>query len=80
MNAVAGRIWCGYMCPQTVWTDLFYQIERWVEGDRRDRMRKDTATLTVKRVWEIGLKHSLGWRWPGEPAAPGCFTSTTRRP
>ena len=32
MNAVAGRIWCGYMCPQTVWTDLFYAIERLVEG------------------------------------------------
>ena len=59
MNAVAGRVWCGYMCPQTVWTDLFYQIERWVEGDRRDRMRKDKAPLTVKRVWEISLKHSL---------------------
>jgi polyferredoxin len=34
MNAVAGRIWCGYLCPQTVWTDLFYAVERWVEGDR----------------------------------------------
>jgi len=59
MNAVAGRVWCGYMCPQTVWTDLFYQIERWIEGDRRERMLKDKAALTVKRVWEIGLKHSL---------------------
>jgi cytochrome c oxidase accessory protein FixG len=59
MNAVAGRIWCGYMCPQTVWTDLFYAIERWVEGDRRDRMRKDKAGLSVKRVWELSVKHSL---------------------
>ena len=41
MNAVAGRIWCGYLCWQTVWTDLFYAVERWVEGDRRDRMTKD---------------------------------------
>ena len=31
MNAVAGRIWCGYLCPQTIWTDLFYAVERWVE-------------------------------------------------
>src|SRR5581483_8590860 len=34
MNAVGGRIWCGYLCPQTVWTDLFYAVERMVEGDR----------------------------------------------
>ena len=59
MNAVAGRIWCGYMCPQTVWTDLFYAIERLVEGDRRDRMRKDKAGLSVKRVWELATKHFL---------------------
>ncbi|WP_294538243.1 cytochrome c oxidase accessory protein CcoG [uncultured Rhodoblastus sp.] len=59
MNAVAGRVWCGYMCPQTVWTDLFYAIERWVEGDRRDRMRKDKAGWSVKRVWELGSKHFL---------------------
>ena len=37
MNAVGGRIWCGYLCPQTVWTDLFYAVERFSEGDRRDR-------------------------------------------
>jgi cytochrome c oxidase accessory protein FixG len=59
MNAVAGRVWCGYMCPQTVWTDLFYAIERWVEGDRRDRMIKDKAGWSVKRVWELGAKHFL---------------------
>jgi len=68
LNAVAGRVWCGYMCPQTVWTDLFYAIERWVEGDRRDRMRKDKEKLTPKRVWELTVKHSLwlmvGW-WTG---------------
>ena len=45
MNAVAGRIWCGYLCPQTVWTDLFYAVERWVEGDRRERMQKDKRAL-----------------------------------
>ncbi len=45
MNAVAGRIWCGYLCWQTVWTDLFYAVERWVEGDRRDRMTKDKTAL-----------------------------------
>ena len=59
MNAVAGRIWCGYLCPQTVWTDLFYAVERFVEGDRRDRMKKDKAGLTPRRVGEIALKHFL---------------------
>ena len=50
MNALGGRIWCGYLCPQTVWTDLFYAVERWVEGDRRERMRKLTRALTLQRV------------------------------
>ena len=49
MNAVAGRVWCGYMCPQTVWTDLFFAVERWVEGDRRERMRKDKPDRTIAR-------------------------------
>jgi cytochrome c oxidase accessory protein FixG len=59
MNAVAGRVWCGYLCWQTVWTDLFYAVERWVEGDRRARMIKDKKGLTFRRVYEIGLKHFL---------------------
>jgi cytochrome c oxidase accessory protein FixG len=61
MNAIGGRIWCGYLCPQTVWTDLFYAVERFIEGDRRERMRKDAAgsRLTARRVGEIVLKHSI---------------------
>ena len=46
MNAVAGRIWCGYLCPQTVWTDLFQAVERWIEGDRRERMQRDRGRWT----------------------------------
>jgi cytochrome c oxidase accessory protein FixG len=38
-TSAAGRVWCGYACPQTVWTDLFIQVERWVEGDRNARLR-----------------------------------------
>jgi hypothetical protein len=45
MNAVAGRVWCGYLCPQTVWTDLFYAVERFFEGDRRVRLRNDQGNL-----------------------------------
>jgi NAD-dependent dihydropyrimidine dehydrogenase PreA subunit len=61
MNSVGGRIWCGYLCPQTVWTDLFYAVERLVEGDRRERMRKDAAggTMKLQRFAEIGLKHAI---------------------
>jgi len=63
MNALGGRIWCGYLCPQTVWTDLFYAVERLVEGDRRDRMRKDAKLAdggyTLQRIFEIGAKHSI---------------------
>jgi cytochrome c oxidase accessory protein FixG len=68
MNAVAGRIWCGYLCPQTVWTDLFYAVERFVEGDRRDRMRKDKRKLTAKVAGQKALKHfiwlMIAW-WTG---------------
>ncbi len=59
LNAVAGRVWCGYFCPQTVWTDLFLLVERVVEGDRRERLKKHDAPLTPRRILEIGLKHAL---------------------
>ncbi len=59
MNAVAGRIWCGYLCPQTVWTDLFLLVERWTQGDRRERMKKAKQPWTLETVVEVILKHSL---------------------
>jgi cytochrome c oxidase accessory protein FixG len=59
MNAVAGRVWCGYLCPQTVWTDLFQTIERWVEGDRREHLRRDQQPWTAERIGRSGLKHFL---------------------
>ncbi len=59
MNALAGRIWCGYTCPQTVWTDLFYAVERWVEGDRRERMIGDKHPLTFTHIRRVALKHFL---------------------
>jgi cytochrome c oxidase accessory protein FixG len=58
LNAVAGRVWCGYFCPQTVWTDLFLLVERFIEGDRRERLKKRGAPLTPRRVLEIGFKHA----------------------
>jgi cytochrome c oxidase accessory protein FixG len=68
MNAIGGRIWCGYLCPQTVWTDLFYAVERFIEGDRRERMKKAAGRLTVERVGETAAKHAawlfIAW-WTG---------------
>jgi cytochrome c oxidase accessory protein FixG len=68
MNALAGRIWCGYLCWQTVWTDLFYAVERWIEGDRRDRIMKDKQGWTFRRLRELALKHfiwlMIAW-WTG---------------
>ena len=61
MNAVAGRIWCGYLCPQTVWTDLFFAIERFVEGDRREHMQRDVRKWTAGTYARKSLKHVL---WP----------------
>jgi len=59
MNAVAGRVWCGYLCPQTVWTDLFLTIERWIEGDRREHMLRDRGPWNADRLARAGLKHFL---------------------
>jgi cytochrome c oxidase accessory protein FixG len=59
MNAVGGRLWCGYLCPQTVWTDLFYAVERMIEGDRRARIRKDRAGFSLRRAGELAAKHTL---------------------
>ena len=59
MNALAGRIWCGYMCPQTVWTDLYMMTERWIEGDARARMRKDAGPWTAQKMREKIAKHAL---------------------
>lgn len=59
MNAVAGRVWCGYLCPQTIWTDLFLMIERLTEGDRRKRMQLEGSPWTLRRIHNLALKHFL---------------------
>jgi cytochrome c oxidase accessory protein FixG len=59
MNAVAGRLWCGYLCPQTVWTDLFLAIERLVEGDRREHMLRDRKPWTIDWLARAAVKHVL---------------------
>jgi cytochrome c oxidase accessory protein FixG len=68
MNAVAGRIWCGYMCPQTVWTDFFMTTERWIEGDSRERQRLDAGPWTGEKIGKRVTKHIvwllIAW-WTG---------------
>jgi cytochrome c oxidase accessory protein FixG len=68
MNAVAGRLWCGYLCPQTVWTDLFLAVERAFEGDRRERMKRDEAPWTTGTLLRKTGKHvvwlTIAW-WTG---------------
>ena len=59
MNAVAGRVWCGYLCPQTVWTDLFAAIERLTEGDRREHLLRDREPWSVNKVTRAITKHFL---------------------
>lgn len=59
MNAVAGRVWCGYLCPQTVWTDLYVRIEALIEGDRRERIRLDQGPWTAMKVAQKVAKHTL---------------------
>ncbi|CAN5333764.1 cytochrome c oxidase accessory protein CcoG [soil metagenome] len=50
VTSVAGRVWCGYTCPQTVWTDLFIWVERLIEGDRNARMKLDKAPWTADKI------------------------------
>ena len=57
-NALFGRVWCGYACPQTVWTDLFLFVERLIEGDRRDRIKLDAAPWTADKMMKRVAKHA----------------------
>jgi cytochrome c oxidase accessory protein FixG len=70
-TSALGRVWCGYTCPQTVWTDLFILVERWIEGDRNARvklhragwsLRKARLRLTKWITWAlIGLATGGAW-------------------
>ncbi len=58
-TAVAGRLWCGYACPQTVWTEVFLWMEQWTEGDRHHRMKLDAAPWSGEKLLRKGGKHAL---------------------
>ncbi|TNE34036.1 MAG: cytochrome c oxidase accessory protein CcoG [Alphaproteobacteria bacterium] len=71
VTSAVGRAWCGYACPQTVWTDVFQHIDRFVDGDRNARVRLDNAPWTVGKIarrlfkWSIYLLISMatGGAW-----------------
>ncbi|MGB4813326.1 MAG: cytochrome c oxidase accessory protein CcoG [Methylophilaceae bacterium] len=56
-TAVAGRLWCGFTCPQTVYTEIFLWIEAKIEGDRPARMRLDESPMTAKKFFIKFKKH-----------------------
>jgi hypothetical protein len=59
VTALFGRLWCGYSCPQTVWTDLFIAVERLFEGDRNARMKLDKSPMSFDKFWRKGGKHAV---------------------
>ncbi|UCH75255.1 MAG: cytochrome c oxidase accessory protein CcoG [Rhodospirillales bacterium] len=59
VTSLFGRVWCGYSCPQTVWTDLFMWVERRIEGDRNARMRLDRAPWSAAKIAKKTAKHGV---------------------
>lgn len=60
VTSAVGRAWCGYACPQTVWTDLFQHVERWIDGDRNAQMRLAQAPWSLGKLARRLLKW-LAW-------------------
>lgn len=59
VTSLLGRVWCGYACPQTVWTDLFVAVERLVQGDRNARIKLDKSPLSLEKIAKKTLTHML---------------------
>jgi len=58
-TALLGRVWCGFACPQSVWTDFFIWVERIVEGDRATRIRLDKSPWTIEKIRKRTIKHII---------------------
>ena len=58
-TAVAGRLFCGYACPQTVYTQIFLWVERWIEGDRPRRMKLDSESWGARKLAVKAAKHGV---------------------
>ncbi len=59
VTSLFGRVWCGYACPQTVWTDLFVWVERIIQGDRNARKRLDESPWTFDKIRKKSLTHLI---------------------
>ncbi|MFA5966217.1 MAG: 4Fe-4S dicluster domain-containing protein, partial [Sphingomonas sp.] len=59
VTSAVGRAWCGYACPQTVWTDLFVHVERLIDGDRNAQLRLQAAPWSVNKVLRRGAKFGI---------------------
>ena len=59
ITVVAGRVWCGYSCPQSVWTWIFMWVEKVTEGERHQRIRLDAAPWSLNKLLRRGAKHGL---------------------
>lgn len=59
VTGLAGRVWCGYFCFQTLWTDLFMMVEKWVQGERPARMRLDQGPWTREKILKKGGTYGL---------------------
>ncbi len=57
-TSIGGRVWCGFTCPQTVWTDLFMWVERLINGDRAAQIRQAKAPWSGGKVFRRGLTHA----------------------
>jgi len=76
VTTLVGRLWCGYTCPQTVWTAIFMWVEQLTEGQRHQRIRLDKAAWTWNKIWRRSAKHTmwLGWAFLTGFTFVGYFT------
>src|SRR3546814_17831915 len=59
VTSAVGRAWCGYACPQTVWTDLFQHVDRLVDGDRNAQIRLANGRWTAEKIGKRTLQYAL---------------------
>ena len=59
ITVLAGRVWCGYACPQSVWTWIFMRVEQITEGDRGQRIKLDAAPWSLQKLARRSAKHGL---------------------
>ncbi len=59
LTSAVGRAWCGYACPQTVWTDVFQHVERWIDGDRNAQIRLSKAPWTASKLARRAAKYAV---------------------